>query len=274
MINSILISVALIAVLAVLPDPAAAASFDCSKATKPDEVAICKTPELSALDSEMGGLWFAYRKVPMLMGANGARMDEAQAFLDRRAKCGGDLGCLRSAYHDRITALKGDIAHAMDDVYQRENADPVIEPWSAASLPEALQEIAGAYGEECRKLGGTLKAGADAPALLTGDLDGDGVQDVVFDPRPLDCSGAATAFCGNGGCEIKVAVSGNQYVDPLGILGAAPTMSLAEQGPMLDVWVDRINCNYTGHDQACWASYRWPKSGAPAISYALRPLPR
>lgn len=271
MFRLILLAALVALFFAVAPHGARAASFDCGRAAKPDEVAICEMPELSALDSEMSGLWFAYRRVPMLMGANGARMDEAQAFLDRRAGCGGDVACLRKAYHDRIAALKDDIARAMDDVNQRENADPEIAPWSVARLPQALQEIAGAYGEECRKLGGTLKAGADAPALLTSDLDGDGVQDVVFDPRPLDCDGAATAFCGNGGCGIKVALSGNEYRDPVEIIGAAPTMTLAEQSPSLDVWVDRTNCSYTGHDKACWASYRWPTGGAPKISYALRP---
>lgn len=268
-----LAAAAFAAVLPALPLGAAAQSFDCGKAAKADEVAICKTPELSALDSEMAGLWFAFRKVPMLMGASGARMDDAQAFLQRRAACGGDVACLREAYHERVAELKDGITRAMDDVSRRENADPVIEPWSVGSLPEALQEVAGAYGEQCRKLGGMLKVGFDMPALMTGDLDGDGMQDVVFDPQPLECSGAATAFCGNGGCQIKVAVSGNEYDAPVEILGGVPTLVLAEDGAALDVWVDKSNCSSTGRDKACWATYRWPKSGPPKITYALRPLP-
>ncbi|WP_206530253.1 lysozyme inhibitor LprI family protein [Nordella sp. HKS 07] len=261
-------------ILPALPPGAAAASFDCGKAVKPDEVTICKTPELSALDSEMSGLWFAFRKVPMLMGSSGARMDDAQDFLTQRAACGGDVACLRKVYHDRIAALKDGIVRAMDDVSQRENAEPVIEPWSVASLPEPLQEAAGAFGEQCRKLGGTLKEGSDMPALMTGDLDGDGMQDVVFDPQPLDCSGAATAFCGNGGCQIKVALSGDRYAEPVEILGGVPTLVLAQDGPSLDVWVDRTNCNFSGRDKACWATYRWPKSGAPKVTYTLRALPQ
>lgn len=261
-------------VLPALPLAASAASFDCGKAAKPDELAICGTPELSALDSEMAGLWFAFRKVPMLMGASGARMDDAQAFLDERAACGGDVACLRKAYQNRIAALKDGISRAMDDVSRRENADPVIEPWSVGSLPEAAQEIAGGYGDTCRTLGGTLKGGLDMPALMTGDLDGDGMQDIVFDPRALECGGAATAFCGNGGCQIKVALSGNRYGEPVGILGGVPTLVLAEDGPSLDVWVDKTNCNVSGRDKACWATYRWPKSGPPRITYTLRPLPR
>jgi uncharacterized protein len=34
--------------------PAHAASFDCAKAHKTDEAAICKNPDLSELDTEMG----------------------------------------------------------------------------------------------------------------------------------------------------------------------------------------------------------------------------
>lgn len=273
MIRQLLAATALL--FAFLPGPPAeAASFDCGKAASPDEIAICRTPELSTLDSEMGGLWFAFRKVPMLMGGSGARMDDAQQFLTGRGRCGGDVGCLRKLYETRIAALKEQITQAMQNVYDQENADPVIEPWSVASLPEALQEAAGIYGEQCRKLGGVLKPGADLPRLLTGDLDGDGLQDVVFDPQALDCAGAATAFCGNGGCAIRVAVSGNLYRDPIEILGAAPTLTLTRDASALDLWVDRTNCNFTGQDKACWATYRWPKGGRPEVTYALRPLPQ
>lgn len=274
MTSRILQTCAVLLVWLLMPASASAASFDCAKAAKPDEIAICGTPEISALDSEMGGLWFAYRKVPMLMGGNGARLDEAQAFLAARAACGGDADCLRKLYHTRIAALKEQIAQAMQNLFDQENAEPVIEPWSVANLPEALQETAASYGEDCRKLGGTLAAGADMPRLLTGDLDGDGMQDVVFDPQLLACAGAATAFCGNGGCRIKVAVSGNNYRDPVEILGGAPALALAEDGASLVIWVDKTNCNFSGRDKACWATYRWPMSGAPKITYALRPLPQ
>jgi uncharacterized protein len=116
---------ALIIVLLVsLPLKAEAASFDCAKAAKPDEIAICTNPDISALDSEMGGLWFAFRKVPMLMGSNGARMDDAQNFLQARAACGGNLSCLRPLYHARITALQQGISDAMDNYFKLQNSDP------------------------------------------------------------------------------------------------------------------------------------------------------
>ena len=103
---------------AFLTGPAYAASFNCAAASTPDEVAVCRTPALSALDSEMGGLWYAYSRVPMLMGGTGARMDEAQAFLARRAACGRNIACLTAAYRARIEDLHRDIANVMHD-FQR-----------------------------------------------------------------------------------------------------------------------------------------------------------
>jgi len=93
--------------------PARAASFDCNKAKAPDEIAICTNPMLSALDSEMGGLWYAYSQVPFLMGMNAARQDEARAFLQNRALCGANVVCLTQAYHARIQVLKNNIKAAM-----------------------------------------------------------------------------------------------------------------------------------------------------------------
>src|ERR1051325_474595 len=92
-----------------IPSRAQAASFDCARARAADEMAICRTPALSALDSEMGGLWYAYVRVPMLMGGNGARRDEAQAFFPRRAACGRNVACLTAAYRARIEELHRDI---------------------------------------------------------------------------------------------------------------------------------------------------------------------
>jgi len=104
---------ALLAAMLFFSSPARAASFDCARAHAADEVAVCHNPQLSALDSEMGGLWYAYSRVPMLMGGNGARRDAAQAFLVRRAACGRNVACLIAAYRARIEELHGDIQNAM-----------------------------------------------------------------------------------------------------------------------------------------------------------------
>jgi uncharacterized protein len=101
-----------------LATPAQAASFDCGRARAADEVTVCRTPSLSALDSEMGGLWYAYSKVPMLMGGSGDRAGDARAFLDRRHACGANVGCLTTAYRARIAALHQGIDSAMEEFFQ------------------------------------------------------------------------------------------------------------------------------------------------------------
>ncbi len=95
--------------------PAEAASFDCNKATKPDELAICGNPELSDLDVEMATLYGVRMEIPMMMGARGAAQDEQVAFLATRGACGGDVACIAGAYRDRIATLKQTISAAMQD---------------------------------------------------------------------------------------------------------------------------------------------------------------
>jgi uncharacterized protein len=92
-----------------------AASFDCAKAAKPDEKAICATPALSDLDVEMATLYGVRMEIPMMMGAKGAAQDEQVAFLQQRAACGSDTACIASAYSARIATLKQTIADAMKD---------------------------------------------------------------------------------------------------------------------------------------------------------------
>lgn len=92
---------------------AQAASFDCSAASAADEKAICANADISALDSQMAGLWYGYKAMPLLMGASGNREDEAQAFLKARSTCGSDTGCLTKLYDSRIATLQKNIAWAV-----------------------------------------------------------------------------------------------------------------------------------------------------------------
>jgi uncharacterized protein len=94
---------------------ASAASFDCARAAKPDEKAICATPSLSNLDVEMATLYGVRMEIPMMMGAKGAAQDDQVAFLQQRAACGSDVPCLTSAYTGRIATLKQTISDAMKD---------------------------------------------------------------------------------------------------------------------------------------------------------------
>jgi uncharacterized protein len=104
-----------------LAGPAAAASFDCARARTPDELAICRTPALSNLDSEMGGLWYAFSRVPMFMGARGARGDEEEEFLAHRRGCGGNVECLTGVYRARIRELHSDIDQSMAEFFRLQN---------------------------------------------------------------------------------------------------------------------------------------------------------
>lgn len=99
--------------------PVLAASFDCGAARTPDEVAVCRTPALSLLDTEMGALWFSYSRIPMLMGASGVRGDDARAFLAARAHCGAETGCIAALYTARNTALRSGITAALANVTPR-----------------------------------------------------------------------------------------------------------------------------------------------------------
>ncbi len=118
-----MLSLAAFAGAMLLASPAQAASFDCGRARGADEVTICRTPALSALDSEMGGLWYAYSRVPMAMGGNGSRGDGAQEFLARRRACAGTIGCLTALYRRRNADLRRGIADAMADYFRLQNGN-------------------------------------------------------------------------------------------------------------------------------------------------------
>jgi uncharacterized protein len=87
------------------PPAAHAASFPCGQASTPDEIAICRTPDLNDADVDMSVRYEMLRAL-LPMGGAGALQDAQRAWLAQRHLCGGDVGCLRSAYAQRIAALK------------------------------------------------------------------------------------------------------------------------------------------------------------------------
>lgn len=247
--------------------PAQAASFDCTKAKAADEVAVCGNAELSELDTEMAALWFAFGRFPVGgMGESQIRREEAQAFLHDRGACGGDVACLSRAYRARIAALKANIQRAAGFVAQAEN-------YGMSRLPVAIVElvVAGTV-DECRKLGGRLDTGSDHPvSLWTADLDGDGKPDYVLDKQNLACSGAATAFCSNAGCEIAIALSRNGYRQPIEDAGALREITEQADGTVVELDVDASRCKLEKPgDKTCTLTYSW-KDGKVRQSYAARP---
>lgn len=87
-----------------LATPAAGQSFDCAKASTADEKAVCASPRLSALDSEMGNLYDEIRRCA-LMGTRGDVTDSQRAFMAKRAACGADDACLVKLYSARVAEL-------------------------------------------------------------------------------------------------------------------------------------------------------------------------
>jgi uncharacterized protein len=110
------LSVALLGLCFSFVREARAASFNCTRAKSPDEIAVCRNADLSELDAEMGALWFAYRQIPFLMGMSGARRDDAGTFLAKRAACGPRIACLRELYQERNKALREGITEALKDI--------------------------------------------------------------------------------------------------------------------------------------------------------------
>jgi len=91
--------------LANVPQPSRAASFDCARAQTADEKAVCADRALNDQDVEMAVL---YRQLkPLLgMGARGDLEDAQAAWLKRREGCGEDRSCLSKAYEERVLQLR------------------------------------------------------------------------------------------------------------------------------------------------------------------------
>ncbi|MEO8812751.1 MAG: hypothetical protein ABI376_07560 [Caulobacteraceae bacterium] len=249
--------------------PAAGASFDCAAARGADARAVCADRRLSERDVEMNALWFSYRLAPMLMGANGERTDEEHRFLRERAACDADRACLGRVYRLRIAALKGGIENQWTRALRDENAPA---PPVDGVLPPVIAAIAAGYADQCRLLGGTLAPGPSRPLAMTADIDGDGRPDYVIDPQNLRCTAAATAFCGNGGCQIQIVLSRDGWRHPVSAMGGEPTLVEGENGARLELWVGRENCGLTDRSKACRAIYAWG-AGKLITRYEARPAP-
>ncbi|AJZ89070.1 periplasmic protein [Klebsiella michiganensis] len=83
---------------------AGAASFDCAKASSPDEKAICANRALNDKDVEMATK-YQFLKGLFAMGGQGAMQDQQQAWLKERKTCGANVACLTTQYNKRLSAL-------------------------------------------------------------------------------------------------------------------------------------------------------------------------
>lgn len=91
--------------LAALPAPAAAASFDCARAAADDEQAICRHRALNDRDVRMAVLYgLDLRLVPM--GSRDAIRRDQTIWIRQRRACRADTACLARSYDRRIAVLQ------------------------------------------------------------------------------------------------------------------------------------------------------------------------
>lgn len=77
-------------------------SFDCARASKPDEVAICSDPQLAKLDSLGAAAYATYQ--PSFQ----TKAEVGRLFLEDRASCGGDTLCIAAAQLNALQTYGGD----------------------------------------------------------------------------------------------------------------------------------------------------------------------
>jgi uncharacterized protein len=97
--------------------PARAADYapiDCSKASSPAELAICRSYPLGQAEARTATLFGIVTSL-VAMGQRGDIGDAQRKWLKQRDACGGDNACLARAYQSRITALSS----ALDAIASR-----------------------------------------------------------------------------------------------------------------------------------------------------------
>lgn len=94
------------AIAAIFALPAAAASFDCSKAALPSEKAICANTGLAELDVYLSR-YYAAAQEGLKDGASCLKTDQRNWVKKVRNACGKDVACLRKAHLERLAVLDG-----------------------------------------------------------------------------------------------------------------------------------------------------------------------
>ena len=92
------------AALSLAGGAAHAASFDCLKATSPDERAICADRSLNDQDVRMGLLYELTQHLVPMGTRDNMKGEQRQFLIDRRA-CGARKMCLNALYVNRLGVL-------------------------------------------------------------------------------------------------------------------------------------------------------------------------
>lgn len=83
-------------------------SFDCSRASAPDEVAICSDPQLAKLDSLIAG---GYRD---FVGTFQPKQEVGRQLLQDRQSCGGDKVCIAAVQSAALDTFSVDVPDAAE----------------------------------------------------------------------------------------------------------------------------------------------------------------
>lgn len=110
----------LLLLLGFVATSAHAASFDCARATTPDERTVCADPRLSELDSVMGRAFNQARKASSGADQQKTLTAVARSFMTSRRACGTDRSCIFVTY---LSALVD---------YQNSGATEAIPVWANA----------------------------------------------------------------------------------------------------------------------------------------------
>jgi uncharacterized protein len=95
----------LLLLLAACSAPAAAASFDCTRAAAPDERKICADRSLNDRDVRLAVLFALDQRFLPMGGRDALRRDQSE-WLQARRRCGANRTCLIRRYDARIAALQ------------------------------------------------------------------------------------------------------------------------------------------------------------------------
>ena len=104
-VGEIIMAVGLTVAVFALPQEANSQSFNCAKATKTSEFAICNNEDLLLLDERMASI---HATLSRKLASNPEKRKfskNSRAWLKKRNACKSDFACLELRYRERIQAL-------------------------------------------------------------------------------------------------------------------------------------------------------------------------
>jgi len=141
-------------------------------------------------------------------------------------------------------------------IASQETVQPAKER-AVPSRPSSLQSLIHAYRDECHQIGGTLTGEQTTPEVQTVNLDNDDKPDYLLNPKNLQCNESASLYCPNAGCEIRIAVSNNDYRNPLTVLGGEATLVDEPSGNAIEIEVQSFHCKGASRQDTCIDTVAW-----------------